>query len=157
MTEEQLNEAKRELISLMEIGEHCPESIAAVRAAGNLSALVDVLNSFRSNLINKSFPPVEWVRRHFSAHLAEANALGIYIDQRVSIDRPGTVWLFGSCSGEIRSGDVKFRHVIIDGESRINVRTDRWALMHILIKNPSAEVTTEQYGHSKIIIKHVAL
>lgn len=157
MTEEQLNEAKRELISLMEIGEHCPESIAAVRSAGNLSALVGVLNSFRSNLINKSFPPVEWVRRHFSAHLAEVNALGIYIDQRVSIDRPGTVWMFGSCSGEIRSGDVKFRHVIIDGESRINVRTDRWALMHILIKDPSSEVTTEQYGHSKIIIKHVAL
>lgn len=139
----------------MEIGEHCPESIAAVRAAGNLYALVGVLNSFRSNLINKSFPPVEWVRRHFSAHLAEANDLGIYIDQRVSIDRPGTMWLFGSCSGEILSGDVKFRHVIIDGESRINVRTDRWALMHILIKDPSAEVTAEQGGHSKIILKRI--
>jgi hypothetical protein len=133
-------------------GTLCKESVVAIKKCENITELVNVLNKFRVELRCMEFPTAAMMRRLFSPYIGELNCEGVYIDQEVSINRTGNVWLFGKCRGSITSSDARFRHVIINDDSELTIYTSRWALMHVLVKNKNAEIKVDQKDHSRIML-----
>lgn len=137
MKAQQFEEAKRAIIEdMLKDKVHCANSIIAVRRCSGLCEFVDVLNKFRSELKNKRFPNVTTLRAHFLGELEELNKLGIYIDQEVDITNQD-VWLFGHCTGTIRSDRTRFFDIVINDDADIKIMALKYTLQRIYVKSPN--------------------
>lgn len=138
---------------MTEAGDHCTESIDAVSSAQNIAELIGVLNKYRHNLMRRHFPSTDWVRRFFADKKDDINSLGVYLDQSIDADCINAViWVFGNCTGELRSSGVSFRHVIIDGDSNINIKAFEWAIIHVHNRGGMATVLASHDKQSKVKI-----
>ncbi len=137
MKSQQFEEVKQAIIDdMLEDKVHCANSIIAVRRCTGLSEFVDVLNKFRNELKNKRFPNITTLRAHFLGELEELNKLGVYIDQEVNITNQNNVWLFGHCTGTVRSDKPHFVNIVVNDDAEISIDAMRWALQRIYIKAP---------------------
>ena len=153
MKAQQFEEAKRAIIEdMLKDKVHCANSIIAVRRCTGLREFVDVLNKFRSELKNKRFPNVTTLRAHFLGELEELNKLGVYIDQEVNTTNQDNVWLFGHCSGTVRSDIPRFINIVVNDDADVNIDAMRYALQKIYVKSPYAWVNYHKSNTATQII-----
>lgn len=115
---------------------HCADSIYAVKKCTGLEGFVDTLNKFMPELKNKRFPSIEIIRTYFSEEIEQLNQLGVYIDQEVRVLNQDNVWLFGHCTGTVRSDKPHFVNIVVNDDAEISIDAMRWALQKIYIKAP---------------------
>lgn len=137
MKAHEFEEAKRAIIDdMLKTKMHCANSVIAVRRCTGLREFVAVLNKFKGELKHKRFPNVNVLRKYFLGELDELNKLGIYIDQEVDITNQD-VWLFGRCTGTVRSDRTRFFDIVINDDADIKIMALKYTLQRIYVKSPN--------------------
>ena len=155
MTQEYFEALKADLLTTY-AADLCEESVADIKAANNVTALIAVLDKYTAFLKYKTIPDVNWARKWFGNHKNDAEEAGCYLDvTRVVTNPDKPITLYGNANVVLIAYEPHIFRVTTQDNSRLSIDASGVAAVNVRQKHDSDVTILHKHKTSIVKIRKV--